>query len=111
MAKIWRQHTLTAAMLACTVGALGTSAASAQEITRGQVIGTTCFTCHGTNGVSPGHIPSINEISAERMVSILNGFRNGTRAATVMGRHTSGYTDDEIREVAQFFGSLQTKGK
>ncbi len=111
MTTTWRQHTLTAAMLACAAGGLGTSVASAQEITRGQVIGTTCFTCHGTNGISPGTMPSINEISAERMVSILNGFRNGTRAATVMGRHASGYSDDEIREVAQFLGSLQTKEK
>lgn len=111
MTTTWRQHTIPAAVLTCMVGVFGTSAASAQEITRGQVIGTTCFTCHGTNGISPGTMPSINEISAERMVSILNGFRNGTRAATVMGRHASGYSDDEIREVAQFLVSLQTKGK
>jgi cytochrome subunit of sulfide dehydrogenase len=112
MAITWRNRTTPAAVLACTVGILSVPAAFAQqEITRGAVIAATCYTCHGTNGVSTGNMPSINEISTERMIGILNGFRTGTRAATVMGRHASGYTDDEIREVAQYFGNLQTRGK
>ena len=85
--------------------------AQAQEITRGAIIATTCYTCHGTKGNSPGAIPSINDISPDRMKRTLMEFRDGTRASTVMGRHASGYTDDEIAEVAQFFGNLQKQGK
>lgn len=92
-------------------GLLSAGAAQAQEISRATIIATTCYTCHGTYGVSPGAIPSINDISAERMVSILQGFRSGQRASTVMGRHASGYTDEEIKEVAAYFGSLQKRGK
>lgn len=87
------------------------NAVSAQEITRGSIIATTCYTCHGTKGVSPGAIPGINDISPERLVRTLKEFREGTRASTVMGRHASGYTDDEIADVAQFFGNLQKQGK
>lgn len=85
--------------------------AHAQEVTRGAIIATTCYTCHGTKGVSPGAIPSINDISPDRIMRTLKEFRDGTRASTVMGRHASGYTDDEIADVAQFFGNLQKQGK
>ncbi|MFN3544741.1 MAG: c-type cytochrome [Thiobacillus sp.] len=97
--------------LIAVTGLLGAAAAQAQEITRAEIIATTCYTCHGPRGVSPGSIPSINDISAERMVSILQGFRSGTRASTVMGRHASGYTDEEIKEVAEYLGNLGKKGK
>lgn len=104
------QKGITAAVIAAA-GLLGVTAAQAQEISRAAIIATTCFTCHGPQGVSPGEIPSINEISPERMISILQGFRSGQRASTVMGRHASGYTDDEIKEVAQYLGNLQKRGK
>lgn len=97
--------------LAGTLALAGASTVQAQEISRGAVIATTCYTCHGTYGVSPGSIPPINDISAERMENILQGYRSGQRVSTVMGRHASGYTDDEIREVAQYFGNLQKRGK
>lgn len=102
---------------AVLVGLAGTLALAcaaplqAQEISRAAVIASTCYTCHGTYGVSPGSIPSINDISAERMVSILQGFRSGQRVSTVMGRHASGYTDEEIKEVAEYFGNLKKRGK
>ena len=86
-------------------------AIQAQEISRAAIIATTCYTCHGTYGASPGSIPPINDISADRMVSILQGYRSGQRVSTVMGRHASGYTEDEIKEVAQYFGNLQKQGK
>ena len=98
------------ALIALT-GLLGAAAAQAQEISRAQIIATTCYTCHGPQGVSPGAIPSINDISAERMVSTLQGYRSGMRASTVMGRHASGYTDEEIKEVAEYLGNLGKKGK
>jgi len=97
---------------AAAIALLGSASALAQtEISRGEVIATTCFTCHGTNGVSPSSIPSINEIPPTRMIDILKGFRSGQRASTIMGRHASGYTDEEIVEVANYFGSLQKRGK
>lgn len=87
------------------------SAVQAQEISRAQVIASTCYTCHGTYGVSPGSIPSIDEISAARMTSILQGFRSGQRASTIMTRLINGYTEQEMAEVAQYIGNLQKKGK
>lgn len=81
------------------------------EISRGAVIATTCYTCHGTNGVSPSSIPSIDDIRPGRMIDMLTGFRSGQRASSIMGRHASAYTDAEIVEVANYLGSLQKKEK
>lgn len=90
---------------------LSASAIQAQEISRGAIIATTCYTCHGTYGVSPGTIPSINDLSGERLSNMLKEFRSGQRVSTVMGRHASGYTDAEIAEVALYFSKLPKGGK
>jgi sulfide dehydrogenase cytochrome subunit len=87
------------------------TAVQAQEISRGAIIATTCYTCHGTYGVSPGTIPSINDLSVERMTNMLKEFRSGQRVSTVMGRHASGYTDAEIADVAMYFSKLPKGGK
>lgn len=96
---------------AAAVALLSMATSQAQEISRAAIIATTCYTCHGTYGVSPGTIPSINDLSAERMSTMLKEFRSGQRVSTVMGRHASGYTDEEIAEVAQYFSNLQKRGK
>jgi len=109
--KAWKYEKAVVSTLMGAAGLLSVPAVQAQEIPRAVVIATTCYACHGTYGASPGTIPSINDISAERMISILQGYRSGQRASTVMGRHASGYTDGEIAEVANYLGNLQKRGK
>lgn len=104
-------HTAAHGAMAITMALLTPTSTQAQEISRGSIIAATCYTCHGTYGVSPGTIPSINDISAERIATMMKEFRSGQRVSTVMGRHASGYNDDEIAEVAQYFGNLQKRGK
>jgi sulfide dehydrogenase cytochrome subunit len=114
MSPAWKNRKAVTTALAGAVALAAASLAHAQtapEITRGAVIATTCYACHGTYGVSPGAMPSINEISTENMISMLKGFRSGLRASTVMGRHATGYTDEEIVEVSQYLGNLQKRGK
>ncbi|MBD3620176.1 MAG: c-type cytochrome [Chromatiales bacterium] len=77
------------------------------EISRGQILASTCFACHGTDGKSPGAIPPINGYPAEVIERQLKGFRDGSRAATVMNRHAKGYTDEEIRLLAEYLGTLK----
>lgn len=103
--------TSIAACCAGSLALLGSATASAQTISRGEVIATTCYTCHGTRGVSPSTIPSIDYIPAERIVETLKAYKSGQRYSTIMGRHASAYTDEEIVEVANYLGSLQKKGK
>lgn len=103
-----RSAQLIAAMI-CLQGA-GLSA-SAQDLTRGQIIASTCFTCHGNKGLSPGQIPSINDLSSERIERTLKEFKESKRASTVMGRHASGYTDEEIADTAKYIADINKGGK
>jgi sulfide dehydrogenase cytochrome subunit len=73
------------------------------ELNRGAMLSNSCAACHGTDGNSPGAIPSIGGKSAEFIQSALIEFREGKRPGTVMNRHALGYTDEEIRLIAEFF--------
>ena len=110
MAITWKHKNIMVTLLAGLAGPLSV-AAQAQEISRARVIAATCYTCHGTHGVSPSSIPRIDDMSSERLVSTLQSFRSGQRASTIMSRHVSGYSDEEIVEVANYIGSLQKRGK
>ena len=77
----------------------------AEEVTRGAMLSVSCAGCHGTDGKSPGAIPTIAGKSADFIETALNDFRSGKRDSTVMGRHAKGYADDEIRLVAEYFAN------
>ena len=83
------------------------SASLAVEINQGTMLANSCAACHGTDGNSPGAIPSIHGKSAEFIASSLKEFRSGERNSTVMGRHAAGYTDQEIQLIADYFAGLQ----
>ena len=87
--------------LFCSVGEV-----LAVEITRAVMLSNSCAACHGTNGKSPGEIPAINGKSSRFISQALREFREGKRPATVMGRHATGYTDEEIQLIADYFSSL-----
>ena len=75
------------------------------ELSRASMLSYTCAGCHGTDGVSPGSIPSIACKSPEFIENSLKEYRDGKRFSTVMGRHVKGYTDQEIQLIAGFFGT------
>ncbi|MDH3279898.1 MAG: hypothetical protein OEQ39_17780 [Gammaproteobacteria bacterium] len=73
------------------------------ELTRGAMLSVSCAGCHGPDGNSPGSIPGIAGKSASFIESAMKAFRSGGRDSTVMGRHAKGYTDEEIKLIAQYF--------
>jgi len=97
--KLLTQTTLTAVLLFAGVSI------SAAEITQGVMLSNSCAACHGTDGKSPGAIPSIHGKSAQFISQALTEFRASTRSSTVMGRHAKGYTDEEIKLIAEHFAS------
>lgn len=83
-------------------GALTMAApADAQQLP--SALALTCATCHGTDGKSPGSIPTIAGRPAKDLKDALVGFKSGTRPATVMNRLAKGYTDQEIDALADYF--------
>ena len=82
------------------------SITQAAGVTQGAMLSNSCSACHGTDGKSPGAIPSIYGKSAGFISQALKEFRDGSRTSTVMGRHAKGYSDQEIQLIAEHFSSL-----
>lgn len=78
---------------------------------RGQILALSCASCHGTDGKSVGIIPSFYGKSPEYLETALKDFKTGKRYSTVMIRHAKGYTDEEIRLIAQYFGTVWQNNK
>ncbi len=71
-----------------------------------RTIASTCMSCHGPGGMSQGTIPSLAGMDPDYFVRLMQGFKTGTRPATIMQRHASGYTDAEIAAMATYFSTL-----
>jgi sulfide dehydrogenase cytochrome subunit len=71
-----------------------------------QMLGETCNGCHGTDGASAGPAsPTIGGLHPEYFASIMKSFQEGTAYSTVMGRIAKGYTEDEIKLMAEYFAA------
>lgn len=70
----------------------------------GKIIASTCYGCHGPNGVSKGAIPSLKGLGADHIKTQMMAFRSGSRSGTIMNRIAKGYSDAEIAAVAAYIG-------
>lgn len=84
--------------------ALGTSAFA--ETASPSLLASTCAGCHGTNGSSVGPAsPTIAGITPEYFVDTMTSYKNEERYSTIMGRIAKGYTDEEIKVMADYFAA------
>ena len=94
---------LFSVILVLAMGLVLMPPANAEELSRAAMLSASCEGCHGTYGRSPGAIPPIAGKSAEYLRETMEGFRSGDKEATVMDRHVKGYSDEEIRLIAEYF--------
>lgn len=82
----------------------------AADIQAGKQRASTCFACHGVDGVSlnPAY-PNLAGQSAEYLAKQLNAFRNGSRNDVMMKPMAQSLSDDDVTNVAAYFASLSTK--
>lgn len=81
---------------------LGGSALAATA--SGEMLANTCAGCHGTDGSSNGPAtPSIAGVTTEYFIESMKAYKEGTRKATIMDRIAKGYSDDEIKAMADYF--------
>lgn len=66
-----------------------------------QSIALNCRNCHA---VEASEIPSLQQLSAEQMRQMLLDFKYGRKAATLMPRIAKGYSDEELKAVADYLG-------
>jgi len=75
----------------------------AQTVNRTTMLSNSCAACHGTDGKSVGSIPSIAGKSVDYFIETMHAFRDGSRPSTVMMRHATAYSDDDIKRLADYF--------
>ncbi len=78
----------------------------APEIERGDTMAHTCAACHGTNGVLGDEaFKPLAGMPVEQFVKAMIDFREGKRPATLMQHVARGFSDAEIRRMAEFFAA------
>jgi len=88
-------------MLASSLAFTGTTIA---ESINPIMLANTCSGCHGTNGQSSGlAIPTISGLGVDYFIQIMQNYKNGKAASTVMGRLAKGYTDDDFKAMAEYY--------
>jgi cytochrome c553 len=81
--------------------------ANAQAVPRGELLASTCNSCHGPGGKSKGAIPSLAGLEKGYFVQAMKDFKSGTRPASVMKKHAAGYTEAEYELMGEYFSKLK----
>jgi cytochrome subunit of sulfide dehydrogenase len=68
-------------------------------------LAATCANCHGTNGQARGDMKPLAGLTAEKIIAMLNDYRNGNQPATIMHQIAKGYTDAQIKLIAGYFAA------
>lgn len=103
-----RKSRLMATGLMAATLAISAFAGVAQAQDNGALLAGPCASCHGTDGVSPGSIPSIAGQPYAVLIAQLNAFKAGEiPGATVMTRLARGYTDEELEALARYFSEIE----
>ena len=67
-----------------------------------------CLGCHASSGQDNRVLP-LSSLKAEQIETAMQAFRSGTRPATVMDRIAKGFSDEEVRAIAQWYAGAKAK--
>jgi cytochrome c553 len=111
---------IRAFILATLVALLAARAADAQmlqplslqgDAERGKGLAYTCTGCHGVDGAVNAyptyHVPKLGGQNADYIEVALQGYRAGTRAHATMHAQAAELSDQDIADLAAYFGSLE----
>ena len=92
-------------LILCAAMAVAPLAWSADNIAG---LARTCYSCHGTDGVSAGKsMPSIAGLPKDYLKTVMMEWKSGERSSPNMTRLISGYTDEEIAGLADYFSKMK----
>lgn len=91
--------------------ALSVTTARAQSTFDVTILAGACANCHGTDGRSPGGMPSLAGRPESVLKAQLLAFKSETPPAgtTIMNRLAKGYTDDELAALATHFSNVKSQ--
>lgn len=106
--RIATKLTGSAALLTAMAWAGMPSAAAEPSTFDATVLAATCANCHGTDGRSPGSIPTIAGRPEAILTGQLSAFKsdNPPAGTTVMDRLTKGLSDAQISALAAHFSKI-----
>ncbi len=109
MANIKARHRVAFAVVQAISIAFAAFTAQAQTTSTADVRlwAASCAACHGTHGKAEGAGLYIAGKPAKELYSDLMGYKAGTKPATVMHQHAKGYSDNELRLLAEHFSSIK----
>jgi sulfide dehydrogenase cytochrome subunit len=85
-----------------------TFAVQADEgVTRGALLAAMCNTCHGMDGGGSKSIPALNDLESDELVETMQAFQSGEEDSTIMERHATGYSEEELKALADYYASMQ----
>lgn len=103
MPKVIRTLTFGAVALLSVSAVASETASHAQT----RLLAAACANCHGTDGKLGGAIPAIAGRPASVLERQLLAFKQGqVPGATIMDRISRGYSDEELRQLAQHFSRI-----
>lgn len=76
----------------------------------GRLLASQCAQCHGTNGRAVGDIDSLSGESAQEIYEEVLEMKYSPDTNDIMHRQAKGYSDEQIRLIADYYGSLNTGG-
>ena len=70
---------------------------------------TQCQGCHGDQGQGVGPFPALAGMDATHFAKQMDNYKTGVRTDGVMTSVAKGLSDEEIKELAEYYASLPAK--
>lgn len=68
-------------------------------------LAATCANCHGTNGKAKGDMKPLAGMPADKLLAMVADYKAGNQPATIMHQISKGYTDEQMRLIANYFAA------
>lgn len=98
-----KHHIKSIGFSLCLLGVGSVMPAQADNVNQSQMLANPCLSCHGPDQKAAGSIPALVGLKSTYIVDAMNAFKTDKRKGTVMNRIAKGYTDKEIRLLADYF--------
>lgn len=83
-----------------------TSAQQSSVSPNGRLLASNCFQCHSVTGDNHGFENLLGE-PADEIYDELLEFKSGEKGDELMARHAMGYTDAQLRAIADYLATLR----
>jgi sulfide dehydrogenase cytochrome subunit len=74
---------------------------------RGMILSLSCAGCHGTDGKGVSKMRPLYGKTADYIERNFKAMKSGEKDSTIMQRIGKGYTDEEIKLIAEYFAGLK----